>query len=114
MRSIRSRLKEFKASKQPTMKELKFTISRVKKSPLSIMGLAILLFYVVIAVLAPVLAPPVPPPMGKPDPFMIWKDLNIPPIERLFPRPPDSTHPFGTTEESYDIYYGCIWGTSLL
>lgn len=111
MRSIRSRLKEFKTSKEPAIKELKFTISRIKKSPLSVMGLAILLFYVVIAVLAPVLAPPVPPPMGKPDPFIIWKDLTIPPLERMFPRPPDSTHPFGTTEESYDIYYGCIWGT---
>ena len=111
MRSIRSKLEEFKASTQPTIKELKFIIGRVKKSPLSIMGLAILLFYVSIALLAPVLAPRVPRPMGQEDPFMIWKDLNIPPIERLRPHPPSPTHPFGTTEGSYDIYYGCIWGT---
>jgi len=111
MTDFKSKLAEFKAARQPTIKELKFTITRIKKSPLSIMGLAILVFYIALAVLAPVLAPPVPPPMGKPDPFMVWKDLNIPAINRTLPHPPNSIHPFGTTEESYDLYYGCIWGT---
>ena len=75
------------------------------------MGLAIIIFYAAIAILAPVLAPPVPPPMGRTDPFIVWKDLNIPAINRTQPHPPNSVHPFGTTEESYDLYYGCIWGT---
>lgn len=109
--NILSALKEFRRSMGPTIKELRFTISRFKKSPLSIVGLAILSFYVILALLAPVLAPPVPPPMGKDDPFMIWRDTNIPAIERMKPHPPSSIHPFGTTERSYDIYYGCIWGT---
>lgn len=108
---IRLRLEEFKASIGPTLKELKFTISRVKKSPLSILGLTILAFYVALALLAPVLAPPRPPPMGRLDPYMVWKDLDIPAVERLMPHPPNPTHPFGTTEESYDLYYGCVWGT---
>jgi len=111
MTSIMAKLREFKRSRQPTIKELKFIIARVKKSPLSIVGLVIVAVFAGIAVLAPVLAPPVPPPMGKSDPFIIWKDLSIPAAERIKPRPPSPTHPFGTTEESYDIYYGCIWGT---
>jgi peptide/nickel transport system permease protein len=111
MKNFKSKLAEFKASKQPTIKELKFTITRIMKSPLSIMGLAIIAFYATIAILAPVLAPPVPPPMGMDDPFIVWKDLNIPPIERIQPHPPSAIHPFGTTEESYDLFYGCIWGT---
>jgi peptide/nickel transport system permease protein len=111
MTDFKSKLAEFKASRQPTIKELKFTITRIKKSPLSIMGLVIITFYVAIAILAPVIAPPVPPPMGRTDPFIVWKDLNIPAINRTQPHPPNATHPFGTTEESYDLYYGCIWGT---
>jgi len=108
---VGSRLREFRRSMGPTIRELRFSISRIKKSPLSIMGLAIIAFYACLALLAPVLAPPVPPPMGKDDPFMMWKDINIPARERVIPHPPSSVHPFGTTEGSYDIYYGCIWGT---
>lgn len=108
---IRSRLRELRKSMGPTIKELRFSISRIKKSPLSVVGLAIVLFYATVALLAPVLAPPVPPPMGKDDPFMIWKDTNIPAIERMIPHPPSSTHPFGTAQGSYDIFYGCVWGT---
>lgn len=109
--NIPSTLKEFRRSMGPTIKELRFMISRVKKSPLSIMGLAITSFFIILGLLAPVLAPPVPPPMGKEDPFMIWKDTNIPALERMKPHAPNFIHPFGTTEQSYDIFYGCIWGT---
>ena len=109
--NIRSKLKEFKLSMGPTVKELRFITSRIKKSPLSILGLSILSFYIAIALLAPILAPPRPPPMGRDDPFIVWKDLDIPALERMMPHPPNARHPLGTTEESYDIYYGCIWGT---
>jgi len=27
------------------------------------------------------------------------------------PRPPDAAHPFGTTENQFDLYYGIVWGT---
>jgi peptide/nickel transport system permease protein len=108
--STRSRWNELKARIKPTLRELRFSIKRIKKSPLSIVGIAILVFFAVLALLAPVIAPP----YGRAlvDPYMIpndgWKDE---------PQPPgkwgthEYSHIFGTAEGQYDIFYGCIWGT---
>jgi len=100
--SLKSRWNEFKASIQPRKKELKFMFTRIKKSPLSIVGTAIIAFYIALAILAPVLAPPWP---GR-DPFMIPRKVYL-----IAPKPPSPEHIFGTAQGSYDIYYGCIWGT---
>jgi len=97
----RSRLKEFKAGMAPTIKEIKFMMNRIKKSPLSIVGVTIIIFFIAIALLAPVLAPP---PYA--DPFKIPHDRPFP-----TPQPPSYKHIFGTAEGQYDIYYGTIWGT---
>lgn len=94
-------MSEFRASIKPSIKEWGFMLSRLKKSPLSIIGISIIIFYVVVALLCPVLAPPT----GA-DPYKIPRD-------RYFPTPqaPSEKHPFGTAEGQYDIYYGVIWGT---
>jgi len=97
----------------PAIKELKFTLRRVRKSPLSIVGIVIILFYVIIATMAPILAPPV-----MYDPYEIFRDGFY-----AEPKPPGTpvkepmaraagwtVHYFGTAEGQYDIYYGCIWG----
>lgn len=96
-----SRWNEFKKGIGPSLKEFKFMLSRLKKNPLSILGISILVFYTAIAILAPVLAPP-----SGIDPYMI-------PRERFYstPQPPSESHPFGTAEGQLDIYYGSIWGT---
>lgn len=98
-------LRELKASMRAAMKETGFTIFRLKKSPLSIVGIGIIMFFVAIAFLAPILAPPGDPTQNG-DVFMIPKDGYTP-----NPKPPSLKHPFGTTRYQYDIYYGCIWGT---
>ena len=85
----------------PTLRELKFMIRRTKRSPLSIIGVSILLFFVAVALLAPVLAPPT-----RRDPYLIPRDGY-----GAEPQPPSEKHPFGTTEGQYDIFYGCIWGS---
>ena len=103
--TIREIYEKFKVEMQPQIKELKFTLHLVKKSPLSIVGAAIVLFYVVIAVFAPVLAPPGHLSQGG-NPYMMPKYGIL-----LVPQPPSPDHPFGTMEGQYDIYYGCIWGT---
>lgn len=94
-------IEEFKKSLQPTIRELRFTLKRVRKSPLSLAGMVILAFFAAIAILAPVLAPPT-----STDPYQMphtgWNPI---------PSPPSPEHPFGTTYQQYDIYYGCIWGT---
>lgn len=98
---VKSRLSEFKAGLVPSLEELKFMMTRVKKSPLSIVGFSIISFFAVVALLAPVLAPPI----GR-DVYMIPREgYGFEPI------PPSTDHPFGLAEGAYDIYYGCIWGT---
>lgn len=87
---------------RPWFKELKFTLRRIRESPLSIAGLTIVLFFTVIAILAPIIAPPIP---GR-DPFMMPRHGYRP-----TPKPPSKEFPFGTTEGQYDMFYGCIWGT---
>jgi peptide/nickel transport system permease protein len=84
------------------IKELKFTFKRIKETPLSLVGLAIIIFFTIIAITAPVLAPP---RFGR-DPYIIPRHGYFPE-----PQPPSPEHPFGTTEGQYDLYYGVIWGT---
>jgi len=112
---IRSRIKEFKRGMAPHISEAKFMLRRIKKSPLSIAGISIIIFFAIIAVLAPVIAPPV-----NRNPYEIWLDGYA-----SAPRPPGSpiirntkaiklgytTHILGTTPGQYDIYYGIVWGT---
>jgi len=85
----------------PLIMEIKFTFKRIRQSPLSIIGMSIIFFYAVIAILAPVLAPPQP---GR-DPY-IMPCYGVSPM----PSPPSEKAIWGTTEGQYDIYYGCIWG----
>ena len=96
-----SRFSEFKAGMKPALKETKFMLSRVKKSPLSVLGITILVIFAVIAILAPALAPPT-----SADPYNIPRDRWYPQ-----PQPPSAQHPFGTAESQLDIYYGAVWGT---
>ena len=86
----------------PRVKELKFVLRRIRENPLSIAGLAIVIFFTIVAIAAPLLAPPRP---GR-DPYMIPRYGYFPE-----PQPPSPEHPFGTTQGQYDLYYGVIWGT---
>jgi peptide/nickel transport system permease protein len=105
---IKSRYKEFKVGMGPTAKEIRFMLSRVRKSPLSLVGSSIVVFFAMIALLAPVLAPQNPSwsVFKTRDPFQIPKQGYI-----FEPSPPSELHPFGTAEQQYDLFYGCIWGT---
>ena len=84
--------------------EIKFMIYRVRRSPLSLIGLTLVTFFIVLAIVAPLICPP-----NKPDPYRIPKTFS-----RL-PLPPSKEHPFGTSGPvTYtDIFYGVIWGTRL-
>ena len=78
-------------------------VRRLTRNRLSLAGTVIILLFILVAILAPVLAPP---PEGWRDPYMIPHEGYAPD-----PLPPSRTHPFGTTEQQFDIYYGVIWGT---
>lgn len=108
--------REFKRSVWPRIRETRFAMNRMKQNPLSIVGAAIILLFVVIAIAAPVLAPPIT--VCGPDVGIVCdpRDPYIIPgygYERD-PLPPSPEHPFGTTPGEparLDIYYGIIWGT---
>jgi peptide/nickel transport system permease protein len=85
------------------MSSLKYLLYQLRKNPLSIAGIVILIIYMFIAIFAPLIAPP---PEGHRDVYMIPRDGFSP-----TPQPPNDEHPFGTTQGQYDIYYGVIWGT---
>ena len=77
------------------------TLRRFRRNPLSVLGAVIIAFFVVLALLAPFLAHPT-----ERNPFMIPHSGYA-----SDPHPPGPGHPFGTTEEQFDLYYGVIWGS---
>jgi peptide/nickel transport system permease protein len=101
---VRDVLKKQRVEMRPQLKEIGFTLKLARKSSLSIIGAAIVLFYVFIAIFAPILAPPGDISQGG-DPMIIWHHG-----ESMIPTAPNPLNAFGTTQGQYDIYYGCIWG----
>lgn len=97
---IREALKE--GEEEYRKRERSFMLYRIRKSPLSMVGITIVMVFVLIAIAAPLIAPP-----NQPDPFRMPKTFS-----RL-PLPPSKEHPFGTTGPvTYgDVFYGVIWGT---
>lgn len=76
---------------------------RLKRRPLSLLGLALIAGFSLVALGAPVLAPV---ERGSRDPYLMPQDGYRPD-----PEPPSREHLFGTTEQQYDLYYGIVWGT---
>jgi peptide/nickel transport system permease protein len=109
-----SRLKEIRAGLGPAIKEVRFTLKRIRKSPLSIAGIAIILFFALIAIFAEVIAPPV-----ARDPYMMWHDgyssipkpPGTPVLDPIAQKVGWTIHLLGTSEMQYDLFYGIIWGT---
>ena len=93
------------------------------KTPASIAGFSLVLFFALIAIFAPVIAPPVssdpytiprdgftsnPKPPGT-----VWK-RNVPEVPFWYTPLTGKTewvHLMGTSEGQYDIFYGIVWGT---
>jgi peptide/nickel transport system permease protein len=85
------------------MKGLRFFFYHIKRNPLSIIGLVLIIIFAIIAIFAPLIAPT---PEGQFDSYMIPRDGWA-----STPEPPSADHIFGTTQGQYDIFYGVIWGT---
>jgi peptide/nickel transport system permease protein len=76
------------------------TFRRFRSTPLSVVGAVIIVCFVVMALLAPFLAHPT-----ERNSYMIPHSGYA-----SDPRPPGPGHPFGTTEEQFDLFYGVVWG----
>lgn len=101
-KKLKERLHRIRKSIAPRIKEIKFSLNRIRKNPLSMVGIFIILTFVTVAILAPIIAPPKYPH----DPYRIPRFGYS-----TTPKPPSLEHPFGTTEGQYDVFYGVIWGT---
>ena len=85
------------------MERLKDAWAVLRRKPMSLVGLGLILFFAVVALAAPVLAPT---PAGTRDPYLMPEYGYSPDPVR-----PSAAHIFGTTEQQYDLYYGMVWGT---
>jgi peptide/nickel transport system permease protein len=85
------------------IKGLKFFFYHIRRNPLSVVGLVLVVTFAIIAIFAPLIAPT---PEGQFNPYMIPRDGYL-----STPQPPSADHIFGTTQGQYDIFYGVIWGT---
>lgn len=73
------------------------------KNPLSLTGIILITFFIVVAIFAPIIAPT---PERSRDPY------DMPRYGYgSEPQPPNDVNKFGTTEGQYDIFYGVVWGT---
>ena len=73
------------------------------KNPLSLLGILLLLFFVLVAIFAPVIA--------TPEPYQISPYETPRSSFWATPEPISWEHYFGTTQGQYDIFYGLVWGT---
>jgi peptide/nickel transport system permease protein len=81
------------------MKTLKYLL----RNPLSLLGILLLLFFAIVAILAPEIAPAEPYQIS---PYFTPRSSFWP-----TPEPMSKEHFFGTTQGQYDIFYGLVWGT---
>ncbi len=111
--SFQASFKELRVSLKARLKGMRYSLFLLRKSKLSIVGMAIVIAMVVIAISAPILSTLflpqdlIPPPTA--DPLRIPRNYSSP-----LPLPPGTPgHPFGTGIYEQDIYYGIVWGAQV-
>ena len=83
------------------------------KNPVSIAGVVLIIAFALVAIFAQQIVNIVEPTVAQQaviqsfgNPYQIPRDGYS-----SEPQPPSATHPFGTTEGQYDLFYGVVWGT---
>ncbi len=82
------------------------TMYFLTRSPLATMGLAIVVFYIIVAIVGPIIAGGNPTIMRE---VLYWKGSYI----YSTPLPPQPAFPFGTTYGGYDIFNGVLKGARI-
>lgn len=98
--SSSSAVATWKETHRSQIEELTYTVRSVRRSPLAVAGVGIVLFLALVALLAPVLAP---------YPADVEREAHI---SAMF-LPVSFTHPFGTDELGRDILSRVIYGTRI-
>jgi peptide/nickel transport system permease protein len=87
----------------PKLRAMRRWRARRMLRPGLLLGVIIVLAFVVVAIAAPILAPP-----EGDDPYTMPRASF-----RIQPQPPRPGHPLGTTEQSFDVFHGLVWGTHI-
>ncbi|MGC8819679.1 MAG: ABC transporter permease [Fervidobacterium sp.] len=93
--------------------EFKRIMRKILRNPSAVLGFVLLIFFVVIAIIAPVVAKPINPLMldENGNPMKLDNPYIMPVITwSSEPVPPSAEHPFGMIQ-GRDIFYGVVWGT---
>jgi peptide/nickel transport system permease protein len=98
-----------KKSLKPRLREVKHSLVLLRRSPLTLIGLLIVLFITLVALFAPILAPPYLPAQLR-DPYTIPQDLEKYVIVGGPSPPGNDGFILGSGDSGSDIYYGLIWG----
>lgn len=88
---------DFSEDFKPRIKELKYSLHLVRKSPLTIAGIIIIFSFIIIAILAPHIAPYDPERLNLPEQF----------------QSPSREHLFGTDEMGRDIFSRVLYGARI-
>ena len=89
--------RDFFEELKPRIKEFKYSLHLVKKSPLTISGIIIIMIFVLLAILAPYIAPYDPERLDLPNQF----------------QSPSRDHLMGTDELGRDIYSRILYGARI-
>ncbi|MDR0291413.1 MAG: ABC transporter permease [Elusimicrobium sp.] len=77
--------------------------AKILRSKSALAGLALVIFFAVVAALAPVICPP-----------KSYNPYSVPQASyNVAPAPPAAQNIFGTTESQYDIFYAVVWGARM-
>ncbi len=87
----------WKENIKPALKEAKYSLHMIRQSPLTMIGIGIVLGFILIAIFAPFIAPY--------DPY----EINPP----GFLQPPSKQHFFGTDEAGRDIFSRVVYGSRI-
>ncbi len=106
---------DMKDSLEPKFDEFKRTLYQIRKNPLTVLGLFLVISLISIAFFAPWLAPP---SESQRDPMKMEEHFQF----NFNPQPPcyfsctadageENGYILGSTDRGYDIYYGIVWGS---
>lgn len=93
MKAINSWFQRWKIEHQSQLKEYRYTLHLIRQSPLTLLGVTIIVGLIIVAIFAPWIAP---------------YDPEMPNLEKLF-QPPSWEHPFGTDQLGRDIFSRVIF-----
>jgi len=93
----RSRHRRWREELEPRLKEFRYTLHLLKRSPLSVAGLLLVVSIIILAIAAPWIAPYGPEERN-------WHATKL---------PPSAEHLFGTDSMGGDVFSRVLWGARL-